>query len=511
MPIRTPICATIILVLALSGCNSDHDDASVDERLATAIARNGLDGDPSQGRSVPGIETAEAQLGMELFYSKALGGNKDSACVSCHHPALAGGDALSLPLGVGADNPDLLGPGRTIGGRPLPNVPRNSPTTFNTAFWDSAVFHDGRVESLNKEPGKNGSAGAIRTPDSGFGTADPQAGPNLLAAQSRFPVTSAEEMRGHSFEKGSGNDAVRDHLAKRLSGAVNELDTPDNDGSGENDWKERFEAVYGPAGQDEQLITYARIASAIGAYESSQVFVDTPWKAYVQGDREALTESQKNGALLFFTPVEEGGAGCSGCHSGDFFTDEQFHNIAMIQVGPGKGDGETGTGDFGRFRETGRESDRYSFRTPTLLNVELTAPYGHAGAYDDLEGVIRHHLNPGNAIDDYFASSGTWCQAMDQFINVMDCDALFPHAERNTRNALQALQTRQAAGKSGLVTTELTDSQVADLVAFMEALTDPCLEDASCLDPWIPDRSTTGASALQLNGVDRNQQPLLSN
>lgn len=509
MKTQTSMLLCVVVIFGLSGCkDSSSRPELVDAALSDVISSQSLTGDPSLNRTLPSITHPEAQLGMELFFSKALGGDQDSACVTCHHPALGGGDDLSLPIGVGADVPDLLGPGRTHSGSSVPTVPRNAPTTFNIALWDSVLFLDGRVESLVKEIGKNGEGSDIRTPDSAFGTADALAGLNLTAAQARFPVTSAEEMRGFTFEAGNGNESVRTHLAERLSGVrAGELTTPDNDGNTLADWPERFEAAYG---DDE--ITYARIASALATYEASQVFINSPWKAYVQGDTSALSVSQKRGALLFFASVEQGGANCVGCHSGDFFTDEEFHNIAMVQLGEGKGNGDDGTDDFGRFRETGDPEHKYAFRTPSLLNVAETQPFGHAGAYDTLEGVIRHHLNPQNAINDYFASSGTWCQQNTaQFANIVDCDALYPSAESNTIEALATLQIDQSAGRSALTNVELSNREVADLVSFMEALTDPCLQDSSCLAQWIPDSSTTGAAGLQLNAVDNNSQPLVSN
>jgi cytochrome c peroxidase len=509
---QSSLMLSVVVAFGLAGCNdssSGSNSPSVDAQLADVISAQGLTGDPSLNRTLPAVTDPEAQLGMELFFSKALGGDQDAACVTCHHPALGGGDDLSLSIGVGADHPDLLGPGRTHAGSELPNVPRNAPTTFNIALWDSVLFLDGRVESMTKLPGQNGADGQIRTPDSLYGELDPLAGLSLTIAQSRFPVTSVEEMRGETFEAGNGNEDVRTHLAARLANAgigAGELAILDNDVSGFEDWPERFEEVFG-----DDDITYARIATAIAAYEASQVFVDNPWKDYVQGDTSALTDSQKRGALLFYTPAEEGGADCAACHGGDFFTDEESYNIAMVQIGAGKGDGDDGTDDFGRYRETGDEMHKYAFRTPTLLNVAETQPFGHAGAYDTLEGVIRHHLNPQNAIADYFASSVTWCHSMAQFQSVQNCDTLYPSAEFNTVKALATLQIDQKNGRSELTNVDLSDSQVADLVAFMEALTDPCLKDSGCLAQWIPDTSTTGASGLQLNAVDRNSQPLVAN
>ncbi len=460
---------------------SPDESQNVDEQLATVIAALGLTGDPSTGRDLPDIEDPLAQLGMRLFFTKALGGDKDTACVSCHHPALGGGDGLSLPIGVGADNPDLLGPGRShsIKG---PTVPRNSPTTFNLAMWDQVLFHDGRIESLGKTPGANGSDGVgIRTPDSDFGMADPQAGNNLAEAQSRFPVTSDSEMRGIEFEVEKDNDSVRDHLAARIGDY--------GTGEGElnpNEWLKEFQDAFDREEEAQDLITYENIAKAIGEYERSQVFVNNPWKSHVKGDNNATSESAKRGALLFYRTRDEGGANCAGCHTGDFFTDEQFHVLATPQVGPGKGDGDTGDDDFGRFRETKDLHDLYAFRTPTLLNVEVTGPYGHAGAYATLEGIVRHMLNPEEAFNNYDYTE-------------LDEGTQIDNAETNTRKALDELDPL-------IENLILSDHEISDIVDFLLTLTDPCVKDRECLAAWIPD--DTGPDGLGLMAEDQNGNSL---
>src|SRR5678815_6152031 len=75
----------------------------------------------------------------------------------------------------------------------------------------------------------------------------------------------------------------------------------------------------------------------------------------------------------------------------DSFSDEQFHNVAVAQVGPGQGDGPSLHDDFGRMRVTGLADDRYRFRTTPLRNVELTGPYGHDGSIMDLRSFVEHY------------------------------------------------------------------------------------------------------------------------
>lgn len=475
----------------------DETLSELDEQLIALIDSQGLTGDPSSGRTLPDITDDKAQLGMKLFYSKSLGGNFDSACVTCHHPVLGGADDLSLSVGVDADNEDLLGEGRThTSGQPP--VPRNAPTVFNLALWDSGLFHDSRVESLGKESGVNGAASGIRTPDSSFGVADTNAGANLAAAQARFPVTSVEEMKSEHFEDGSDNDTIRAHLAARIGNygvGAGELTT--------NDWLTEFQTAFGSTASAEDLITFDNIAEAISEYERSMVFVESPWAQYVAGDRDALTDQQKEGAILFLTPAQDGGTGCASCHSGDFFTDEQHHVVAFPQIGPGKGDGTSGDDDFGRERETGDADHRYQFRTPSLLNVSVTAPYGHAGSYDSLRDVVRHYNNPENRVDDYFDDGG-WCQ-LEQFEDITGCASLYPNAQSNTNDAVTKLEEDRDNNNTLFVQNiRLNNDEVNQIVAFLEALTDPCVEDRSCLAPWIPDTSDNGPDGQQLNAVDNN-------
>jgi cytochrome c peroxidase len=479
-------------ITMMLGCSDSTDKVPPTEakKVRTAISGLALTGDPSAGRDLPNISDPKAQLGMKLFYTKALGGDFDSACVTCHHPMLGGGDDLSLPIGVDAENHDLLGPGRvhSISGEHHdggPTVPRNAPTTFNLGLWDKVLFHDGRVESLNGIAGELGGS-EIRTPDSAFGVADADAGANLATAQARFPVTSPEEMKNFDNFDGITRAEVRSNLAERLG----YYGSPLGGLLGVNHWLEEFQIGFDSlTGTAEELITYNNIAEAIAEYENSQVFIDTPWKAFVDGDDDAINLPAKLGAQIFFNTVENGGADCASCHSGDFFTDEGFHATGTAQIGRGKGDGPNGTDDFGRFRETGDEADMYAFRTPSLLNTSATGPWGHAGSYATLEAVIKQHIDPQGALDEYdFNQIAPNIQAVDMV--------------ENTQLAVDKCAENRDAGINSLGVVPLNDAQVGYLVEFVLTLTDPCVEDRSCMSPWIPDGTDANPDAMRLNGVD---------
>jgi cytochrome c peroxidase len=310
-------------------------------------------------------------------------------------------------------------------------------------------------------------------------------------------------MRGHSFLAGADNETIRNRLAARIG------DYDEGAGElGENSWLEEFQAAFASGLPAEQLISFDNIALAIAEYQRSQVFVATPWRAYVQGDNGAISETAKQGALHFLRTPEQGGAGCSQCHSGDFFTNEQHHTIGFPQVGPGKGDGDAGDDDFGRERETGLQEDRYRFRTPTLLNIEVTGPYTHSGAYTGLVQATDHYAVPDIFIDDFFAADGM-C-GLPQFRDDPDCATRFPNVLANTQAAFQKMRAEQTADPDATfpdVSQQTTQQQFDQIRAFLLALTDPCVKDRACLAPWIPEPDED-PDGNQLNAVAQNGDPL---
>ena len=478
--------------------------SATDNLLRPLLAAAGQTGDARLGRRIPSIDEPLPQLGKLLFFSKALSGNLDTACASCHHPALAGADGLSLSIGTGAANPNALGAGRALvaGGF---STPRNTNTFFNVVLWDSFLFWDGRIESVGKLRFSNGANSGIRTPDTAVGTSDPAAGPNLPAAQARFPIVAPTEMKGGGTFPGMNDNAVRAHLAARIGDYGTGAGT-----LAASQWLQRFRTGFAsPNGTAQQLITIENITLAIAEYQRSATFVDTPWARYVRGENGAISEDAKRGALIFFRPVEAGGANCTLCHKGDTFSDERFRAVGFPQIGPGQNDGGNAGDDFGRGRQTSRPDDRYLYRTPSLLNVELTAPYGHAGAYGDLGTVLDHYVTTDQTVNDFLANQ-RWC-SLPQFRAVANCAASAADVERNTRAALDRMRVSRAEAPNDsmpvLNPILLGQAGRGQLLEFLQALTDPCLKDRSCFGRWIPSPSEA-PDGHQLNAVNASGSPL---
>ena len=454
---RGPISATITGIAATAFLLSIG--------TTTAQARFRLPTAPGEG-DFPVHSAEKVELGKFLFYDKILSGNENMACASCHHALTYSSDGLSLSVGEGGFG---LGVARSTGGDPLggpegdpegihERVPRNSPQFFNGgAFEFTRMFWDGRVAADAGDPS------GFRTPageDTPLGLDSP------LAAQALFPVTSATEMAGQTGENlvADAADAadprgVWDLLEERLRDP-------------ENNYVEWFQAAYpvgtsSPAGAVSVAddITIAHVANAIAAYEDVAFrAINSPFDRYLRGDRRAMSQDQKAGMKLFY-----GKAGCSNCHSGPFQTDHEFHAVAVPQIGPGRGDvapdGLTNA-DFGREQVTHDPADRYAFRTPSLRNTALTGPWGHDGAYNTLEAMVRHMLDPASGLESYDTDQAVLPPRQDldelDFVN---------HDDPLNRAAIAAAIDPLAQPVA------LSDRRIGQLIDFLHALTDPASLD----------------------------------
>jgi cytochrome c peroxidase len=223
-------------------------------------------------------------------------------------------------------------------------------------------------------------------------------------------------------------------------------------------------------------MTFVHAANAIAAFESSRWRCDdSPFDRYLRGDRRAMSKRAIYG-MKWFYGVDGRRPSCSGCHRGLYQTDNDFHAIAMPQIGPGRGSnspGKTnGYEDFGREQATGNPLDRLKFRTPSLRNVALTAPYGHSGAYDSLRAVVLHHLDPVASLYAYNSQRQAILPAHPTL------DAL-NYAAMDDPEIVDVI-----AQQNELDPMSYTDAQVDDLMAFLNALTDPsCLDLRQDIDP----------------------------
>ncbi|MBS1662686.1 MAG: cytochrome-c peroxidase [Bacteroidetes bacterium] len=174
-----------------------------------------------------------------------------------------------------------------------------------------------------------------------------------LEEQAVVPLTDAHEM-GQTLE-GSADKLRGDARYRRL-----------------------FAAAFGgdsEGGQGGKVVTGERIVKALAQFERTLISSDARYDRYIRGDYQ-LTASERRGLDLFF-----GSAGCGRCHGGPKIFNETYHNNGLDRVFK----------DSGRAMVTKMAYDRGRFRSVTLRNVELTAPYMHDGRFGSLPEVIDHY------------------------------------------------------------------------------------------------------------------------
>jgi cytochrome c peroxidase len=208
--------------------------------------------------------------------------------------------------------------------------------------------------------------------------------------------------------------------------------------------------------QEDDPYSIVSVVRAIAAFVRSIVSYSSPYDNYLRGDPTAISESAARGMELFFSERLE----CFHCHGGFNFTDSTthansridrigYHNTGLYNL---DGEGQFPADNTGLFDMTGKRRDMGRFKAPTLRNIAVTAPYMHDGSIATLGEVIAHYARGGRLIEEG------------------------PNAGDGRRSPFKSEFVRGF---------ELTDSELADLIAFLESLTDQrVLSDPRWSDPF---------------------------
>jgi cytochrome c peroxidase len=281
-------------------------------------------------------------LGRKLFYDRRLSLNNTLSCAMCHVPE-QGFTSNEMATAVGIE-------GRT--------VRRNSPTLYNIAYAKS-LFHDSRETTLEQ--------------------------------QIWAPLLAHNEMANPSIG----------YVIEKINSSA--------------DYNGLFKKAFG---KEPGMET---IGMAIASYERTLISANSMFDRWYYGkDKQALDAKMQRGFQLF-----NGKANCSSCHSITrnyaLFTDNKSHNTGIgyveamgntdktqrIQVAPGvyvdvaatlvTTVAETKLNDLGRYEITQKPEDRWKYKTPSLRNISLTAPYMHNGAFATLQQVVEFYNRGGIA------------------------------------------------------------------------------------------------------------------
>ena len=319
----------------------------------------------------------KAALGKQLFEDKRFSGDGTVSCATCHNPAKAFADGLPVAEGIGKQKGS-----------------RNSPTVLNAAYNESQ-FWDGRRPSLEAQ------------------AKDPFLNPIEHGLKSHEPILQI----------------VRSDPA----------------------YVRQFRDVFNV---EDKRITIEHVVQAIAAFERTAISGDSPFDRYLYGgDRGAMSEAAIRGLNLYRTKAR-----CQDCHAigqtSAVFTDNKFHNIGVgfnriesraMQLATAfrkaKQAGldvdksvltDRDSSELGRFAVTLRPSDIGAFKSSTLRNIAVTAPYMHDGSIRTLEEVVELYNKGGEK---------------NPFLD------------------------------SGVRPLNLTDQEKSDLVEFLKALTSPQFAD----------------------------------
>jgi len=342
-------------------------------------------------------------LGQALFYDPLLSGNRDVSCSTCHLVDYGTSDGLDLSIGVGGQGKGALRV--SISAKEL--HPRNSMDLWNRDHNNvSSMFWDGRIEVTSSVTNK------FKTP---LGQGLPAGLDNLMAAQSLFPLITPNEMLGYPGNVSSIFNAPEhtsrtneyaeeyadtgvailhaDEIFKSILARIFGADTLQD----EESWHATYLALFQKAYPEAEEISISHIANALAHFiEVAFATRGSKWDEYLAGKTTALTPISKQGAILFY-----GKGRCAVCHSGETFSDYNFHSIGVIDSDWRIMSSER---DVGRYAVTGNDKDKYTFRTPPLRNAANTAPYFHNGTVDSLFEAVKHHVQPLRNVNRYHES-----------------------------------------------------------------------------------------------------------
>jgi cytochrome c peroxidase len=390
-------CKIIVLSMALvlggamlltRSISANGGDSVLDDQLSLVLSQHGFTGkvgsslEQRLGRK---IDNQLADLGRNLFHDTIMGLNNDNSCSGCHSATAGFGDTQSIAIGV--DNNFVVGPDRTG-----PRNQRRTPMAANTAFFPTLMWNS-RFASLSLNPFDN-SVGFVFPLPEGLTLSDKA---HLLVAQAFIPPIERVEAAGFVFP--GDNFDLRAEVMRRIN------DVPE--------YRKLFSKIF-PEVKAGGTVTYDMFAKAITEFEFTLVFANAPLDRFARGEKKAMTDDQKRGALLFF-----GSANCVACHavsgqSNEMFSDFRQHVIGVPQIAPAVGnpvagnvtfDGPGQNEDFGLEQVTSNPNDRYMFRTSPIRNVALQPAFFHNGAFTRLEDAIRFHLNPSGLAPDYDPTS----------------------------------------------------------------------------------------------------------
>ena len=379
------VALALIAAVTLPSCNPSNaiNPEPVDkdfQLLATIIDALGQQGyanlhmpDPHYLDQIPQdpanpLTADKVNLGRMLFHETALGmdaveesGMGTYSCASCHHAAAGFQAGVQQGLGDGGVGFGVRGEGRVISPdydpATIDRQPMRTPTAMNGAFTPVVLW--------------NGQFGAYG-PNVGT-EANWTEGTPLAVNYLGYAGMETQAIAGLTVHRMAPDPEFFDHMPQYVA---------------------MFDAAF-PDFPEEERYSVETAGLAIAAYERTIMSTEAPFQKWLRGEHHAMTQQQKDGAMVFF-----GAAKCGTCHNGPGLTDGGFHALGMPDM-PGIADLDAGVDTYGlsgtdlalgRGGFTGQDGDKHAFKTPQLYNLKDSPFYGHGGTFYSLTEVIDYKV-----------------------------------------------------------------------------------------------------------------------
>jgi cytochrome c peroxidase len=320
------------------------------------------------------LTRAKIELGRQLYFDTRLSSDNTISCASCHHPDEGYSRLTRFGIGVQGQEGN-----------------RNSPVSYNRIL-SGAQFWDGRAASLEEQ-----AVGPIANPIEMGNTHE-----NCLKTIQGNPGYVAQ------FEAVFGTAQFTiDHVGKAIAAFERCLVT----GPSPFDYAERFRPFKQLTPEDLKDLQ-----------EDDPEFYRDYQDLVQKTKQHPMSDSAERGRVLFFSQR----VNCTACHVGANLSDEKYHNlgVGMDQPKP----------DLGRYEVTKVEADKGAFKTPTIRNVALSAPYMHDGSQKTLLEVVEHYAKggtPNKWLSDKIVKINLTPQEKQDLVAFMEaCTGAFPKVER---------------------------------------------------------------------------------
>ena len=373
---KIPVFIIVLCLISLYSCKKESRSEKLDAELEVVLTIDGKDLDfyslpeSNDFSEIPQdannpITPEKVELGQFLFHETALamspkmqGGQRTYSCASCHFAGAGFQAGRFQGIGDGGMGFGINGEGRVPDpAYPFDSLdvqPLRSPAALNTAYQELMLWN-----------GQFGATGMNEGTESEWTEGTPKATNNL--GYEGLEIQAIAGLKVHRLE-------VSQEIVSAMASYKNLCDVAFADTP------------------EEERYNFEHAGLAIAAYERTLLANEAPFQKWLKGDKGAMTEQEKSGAILFFDKAK-----CNTCHTGPALNTMAFEAIGMNDLNSISeatyGIGAEDQSHLGRGSFTQKEEDNYKFKVPQLYNLKDSPFYGHGSSFRNIREVVAYKNN----------------------------------------------------------------------------------------------------------------------